>query len=64
MALGIYDVVLLLPAKDEFIRTTVSATNNVRAYMKALKASKWADKNPDDVLYHTEKLSEFPSKDC
>lgn len=60
MVLGIYNVTILYPEKQAFIRTDVTATTNIRAFMKVLKASKWKDVNVDDVLYHTEKISEFP----
>lgn len=60
MVLGIYNVTLLNVAKKAFVRVDVTAKDNVRAYMKALKASKWANEDPDTILYHTDKISEFP----
>jgi len=62
--LSVYNVTLLLPEKTEFQRIDVVASNNIRAYLKALSVSKWKALDPDKVLYHTEKISEFPSKDC
>lgn len=60
--LSVYNVTLLFPEKTEFVRTDVVASNNIRAYLKALKASKWKDSDPDTILYHTEKIADFPMK--
>ena len=57
--LGVYNVCIMYPAKKEFIQTSVSATTNIRAFMKALKASKWANVDVDKVLYHTDRISCF-----
>lgn len=59
--LSVYNVTLLLPEKTEFVRIDVVASNNVRAYLKALSQSKWKTLDPDKVLYHTEKISDFPA---
>ena len=57
--IGVYNVCIMYPAKKAFIQDTVLATTNIRAFMKALKASKWASVDVDDVLYHTDRVSSF-----
>ena len=57
--LTVFDVVLMYPDKGEFIRTTVQAKTNVRAFMRALANSKWKAVDIDDVLYHTTAIADY-----
>ena len=57
--LTVYNVCIMYPAKKEYIQTSVAATTNVKAFMKALKASKWANVDVDKVLFHTDKVAFF-----
>ena len=57
--LTVFDVVIMYPDKGEFIKTTVQAKTNVRAFMRALANSKWKAVDIDDVLYHTNALADY-----
>jgi len=61
--LTVYDVTITYPEKKEFVRETIVASTNVRAFMKVLAGSKFKNLDPDAVLYHTEQITSFKSEE-